>query len=41
MELPGPNGLLKLVTKNVLATVLNEETTGHLGHEKHRADADR
>ncbi|WP_346054556.1 IS256 family transposase [Amycolatopsis dongchuanensis] len=37
LELTGPNGLLKLFTKNVLETALNEEMTEHLGHEKHRA----
>ena len=31
------NGLLKLFTKNVLETALNEELTEHLGHEKNRA----
>jgi transposase-like protein len=34
LELTGPNGLLKLFTKNVLETALNEEMTEHLGHEK-------
>ncbi len=33
----GPDGLLKMFTKNVLETALNEEMTEHLGHEKHRA----
>src|ERR687885_3028351 len=41
LELTGPNGLLKLLTKNVLETALNEEMTEHLGHEKHRAAEDR
>jgi transposase-like protein len=41
LSLTGPDGLLKLFTKNVLETALNEEMTGHLGHEKHRADAER
>src|SRR3954468_19083775 len=41
LELTGPNGLLKLFTKNVLETALNEEMTEHLGHEKHQADQDR
>jgi transposase-like protein len=41
LELTGPNGLLKLFTKNVLETALNEEMTEHLGHERHRADAGR
>jgi len=37
LSLTGPDGLLKQFTKNVLETALNEEMTGHLGHEKHRA----
>jgi putative transposase len=37
LELTGPDGLLKLFTKNVLETALNEEMTEHLGHEKNRA----
>src|SRR3954447_7406758 len=41
LELTGPNGLLKLFTKNVLETALNEEMTDHLGHEKNQADPDR
>lgn len=41
LELTGPDGLLKLFTKNVLETALNEEMTEHLGHEPNRADADR
>jgi putative transposase len=41
LELTGPNGLLKLFTKNVLETALNEEMTEHLGHEKHRAEEGR
>jgi putative transposase len=32
LELTGPDGLLKLFTKNVLETALNEELTEHLGH---------
>ena len=36
LELTGPDGLLKLFTKNVLETALNEELTEHLGHEKTR-----
>jgi transposase-like protein len=39
--LTGPDGLLKLFTKNVLETALNEEMTEHLGHEKNQAEADR
>ena len=41
LELTGPSGLLKLFTKNVLETALNEEMTEHLGHEKHQADPGR
>ncbi|MDQ4102891.1 MAG: IS256 family transposase [Actinomycetota bacterium] len=41
LELTGPNGLLKLFTKNVLETALNEEMTEHLGHAKNRAEAGR
>jgi putative transposase len=41
LELTGPNGLLKLFTKNVLETALNEEMTEHLGHEKNRAGSGR
>jgi len=40
LELTGPNGLLKLFTKNVLETTLNEEMTEHLGPEKNRAERD-
>src|SRR6187399_725423 len=41
LELTGPNGLLKLFTKNVLETALNEEMTEHLGHDKNRAEPGR
>lgn len=41
LDLTGPDGLLKLFTKNVLETALNEEMTEHLGHEKNRVDAGR
>ena len=41
LELTGPNGLLKLFTKNVLETALNEELTEHLGHAKHRDEPGR
>ncbi|ANY10753.1 transposase (plasmid) [Pseudonocardia sp. HH130630-07] len=41
LELTGPDGLLKLFTKNVLETALGEEMTEHLGHAKNRADPDR
>jgi hypothetical protein len=41
LELTGPNGLLKLFTKSVLATALGEEMTEHLGHEKNKAESGR
>src|SRR4051794_34458056 len=41
LELTGPDGLLKLFTKNVLETALNEEMTEHLGHEKNQVDQGR
>src|SRR5918912_1275812 len=41
LELTGPDGLLKLFTKNVLETALNEEMTEHLGFDKNRAEAER
>lgn len=41
LELTGPDGLLRLFTKNVLETALNEEMTEHLGHEKNQADQGR
>ena len=41
LELTGPNGLLKLFTKNVLEMALNEELTEHLGHPKQRAEPGR
>lgn len=41
LALTGPDGLLKLFTKSVLETALNEEMTEHLGHEKNRADSGR
>jgi transposase-like protein len=41
LELTGPDGLLKLFTKSVLETALNEEMTEHLGHEKNQAGLDR
>jgi len=34
-------GLLKLFTKNVLETALNEELTEHLGHAKNQAEPGR
>jgi hypothetical protein len=36
LEETGPDGLLKLFTKNVLETALNEEIAEHLGYQKHR-----
>lgn len=41
LALTGPDGLLKLFTKNVLETAMNEEMTEHLGHEKNRAEPGR
>jgi transposase-like protein len=41
LALTGPDGLLKLFTKNVLETALNEEMTEHLGHEKHQVEPGR
>jgi len=41
LALTGPDGLLKVFTKNVLETALGEEMTEHLGYEKNRADSDR
>lgn len=41
LALTGPDGLLKLFTKNVLETALNEEMTEHLGHEKNQVEPDR
>ena len=43
LELTGPDGLLKLLTKNVLEAeaALNEEMTEHLSHDKNGADAER
>lgn len=32
---------MKLFTKNVLETALNQEMTEHLGHEPNRADTER
>ena len=39
-DLTGPDGLLKMITATVLQAALDEEMTGHLGHEKHRPTAD-
>ena len=38
-DLTGPDGLLKVLTKDVLEMALEEEMTEHLGHEKHHAPA--
>ena len=38
LALTGPDGLLKLFTKTVLETALNEEMTEHLGYEKNGAE---
>lgn len=35
LEITGPDGLLKLLTKTVLETALEEEMTEHLGYDKH------
>lgn len=41
LALTGPDGLLKLFTRNVLETALGEEMTEHLGYEKNQPDPDR
>jgi putative transposase len=41
LALTGPDGLLKLFTKNVLETALAEEMTEHLGHEKNQVESGR
>src|SRR5690348_7449771 len=33
LDITGPDGLLKLLTKTVLETALEEEMSGHLGYE--------
>ena len=38
MELTGPDGLLKAMTKTVIETALEEEMTEHLGYDKHAAE---
>jgi transposase-like protein len=35
LDITGPDGLLKLLTKTVLETALEEEMTDHLGYDKH------
>jgi putative transposase len=41
LELTGPDGLLKLFTRNGLETALNEEITEHLGYKRNRAEPGR
>jgi putative transposase len=41
LALTGPDGLLKVFTKNVLETALAEELTEHLGYEKNGAESGR
>src|SRR3954451_7599108 len=38
LDITGPDGLLKLLTKTVLETALEEEMTEHLGYDKHAAE---
>ncbi|MBW3087126.1 hypothetical protein KEM60_03356 [Austwickia sp. TVS 96-490-7B] len=35
MDLTGPGGLLKQLTKMVIQTALDEEMSEHLGYDKH------
>jgi putative transposase len=37
-DLTGPDGLLKLLTKTVLETALEEEISEHLGYDRHAAE---
>jgi len=39
LSLTGPAGLLKMLTKTVIETALDEEMTEHLGYEKHETAA--
>jgi putative transposase len=39
LSLTGPDGLLKMLTKTVIETALDEELTEHLGYERHDAAA--
>lgn len=39
LSLTGPDGLLKMLTKTVIETALDEEMTEHLGYEKHETVA--
>ena len=38
VELTGPDGLLKAITKTVLETALEEEMSEHLGYDKHAVE---
>jgi transposase-like protein len=38
LALTGPDGLLRILTKTVLETALEEEMTGHLGYAKHAVE---
>jgi transposase-like protein len=37
-DLTGPDGLLKVLTKTMLETALDEEMTDHLGYDKHAVE---
>ena len=37
-DLTGPDGLLKLLTKTVLETALDEDMNDHLGYDKHAVE---
>src|SRR5690349_13380589 len=37
-DLTGPDGLLKVLTKTVLETALEEELSEHLGYDKHAVE---
>jgi putative transposase len=41
LALTDPDGVLKLFTRNVLETALDEEMTEHLGHAKNQAEPGR
>ncbi len=41
LSLTGPDGLLKQLTKVVIETALDQELTGHLGHERNTRQATR
>ena len=38
LSLTGPDGLLKVITKTVLETALEEEMSDHLGYDKHAVE---